>query len=252
MVPMRFVLFLLASLCTFFTAVTSSQNRADLRPRDGTTCPQGGNRDITAPKENIWTSISFNDRAELTNYINKWADQNVLRMAGSAVTLEYIDLIYPNKSDALSYLQDDGPLPPRYASFNLFFAEDRNSYTRQKFSIGPLPLSANTTTIHPMDWDATSSTGGKAVQQTAYGLNATDLLRSIAPDMRDIIEDLVGPNVDASGASNIKQAADGVWVRVVHSWLHGHILTLFSLASVPKTGKIMTLAIFYHRVSTSK
>lgn len=103
-----------------------------------------------------------------------------------------------------------------------------------------------------MNWDATSSTGGKAVQQTAYGLNATDLLRSIAPDMRDIIEDLVGPNVDASGASNIKQAADGVWVRVVHSWLHGHILTLFSLASVPKTGKIMTLAIFYHRVSTSK
>lgn len=225
MVFLRSSLILLVFSCTFCAEATNPQKQPDLAPRDGTTCPQGGNREVTAPKENIWASIPESERTALKTFIQPWADQNILRIAGSGVDVQYIDLVYPNKSDALAYLQDHGPEPSKYASFNLVFAEDEHSHTTQKFSIGPLPLSPNVTTIQPMNRDATSSTGGKIVQQVAAYVRANDMLKEIVPDMEDILEDLVGKNATARGASEIKWEPNVTWVRNF-SWPNEYMLTL--------------------------
>lgn len=210
MVLSRLGCFLLAWSCIICSASQTWKSYPALGSRDSTVCPQQSNREITAPNENIWASIPQSERSILQNYIQTWANQNILRRAGTGVHLEYLDLVYPNKSGALAYLQGKGPIPPKYASFHLKFDEDEHSSTAQKFSIGPLPLSPNVTTIQPMDWDATSSTGGKTVQaNNEKTVFAGDLMNKILPEMKDIIEDLVGP----SGSTKfLKQEAGAMWV----------------------------------------
>ncbi|KAE9966531.1 hypothetical protein BLS_006945 [Venturia inaequalis] len=212
MVLSRFGWFFLASSHIICTATKSPGSNPALGPRDSTACPQQGNRDIKAYKENIWKSIPQSERTSLQSYIQTWADQNILRAAGKGVRLEYIDLVYPNKSDTLVYLEGNGPMPPRYASFNLVFDEDEHSSTHQKFSIGPLPLTPNITIVQPMDWDATSSTGGKIVQANdESAVSFEDLMKTILPEMEDILEDLVGPGISGRGATFLKQEAGAMW-----------------------------------------
>ncbi|TLD18700.1 hypothetical protein E2P81_ATG11610 [Venturia nashicola] len=175
-------------------------------------CPQQGNRIIAAPYENIWTSLQQSERKTLQIYIQKWANENILRGEGKDVRLEYLDLVYPNKSDALAYLQGSGPMPPKFASFNLVFNEDDHSRTHQKFSIGPLPLSPDVTTIQPMDWDATSSTGGKTVRvNEEKTVSVNNLMETFLPTMKDILEDLVGPAASSGPTRFLKQEASAVW-----------------------------------------
>lgn len=227
MVLLRFGWFFLASSHIICAATKSPGSNPALSPRDSTACPQQGNRDITAYKENIWKSIPQSERTSLQSYIQTWADQNILRVAGKGVRLEYIDLVYPNKSDALVYLEGNGPKPPRYASFNLVFDEDEHSSTHQKFSIGPLPLTPNITIVQPMDWDATSSTGGKIVQANdESAVSFEDLMKTILPEMEDILEDLVGPGVSSRGATFLKQEAGAMWVRKVDPLLDENMLIL--------------------------
>jgi hypothetical protein len=265
MVRVGFVKALLAQAClgSFFTTATNLPYHSNLGPRGSAACQRGENRDVVAPKENIWAGISTTERSALECYILQWADRNTgilqpnhkitntshPRLSGSSFglgtnatrgswnqthppvftngtqsqegscdrpqdagfMLSYIDLIYPNKSDALAYIQANGPTPPRYAKFVLTYSEDDVSDTRQKFSIGPLPVSPNVTKIERMDYDATRSRGGKikTVRRRDQSIDAESLLANITLSMKDILEDLVGANATAQGPRNQKPGAAG-------------------------------------------
>ena len=50
-----------------------------------------------------------------------------------------IDLLQPNKSDAIKYLDQGGPAPPRYAHATLQFGATLAPYI-QEYQVGPLPI----------------------------------------------------------------------------------------------------------------
>jgi hypothetical protein len=277
MVRSRFsqALLIQAGLGTFVAAAMNSAHYSNLGPRDSTACQGGGDRDIVAPKQNIWATFSNNERTALRCFIDQWADQNVgmiipsnnsiISSSGSqprfnstrsynesrsfvasdqsqindtgcvrpitgrlAHTTSFLELIYPNKSDALAYIQGNGPAPARYASFVLGFSEDNNTQISQKFSIGPLPLSSTTTKIQRMDWDATRSSGGKIVQpsQNINAVNDDKLIKDITSSMKDIMDDLVGADIVAAGKNDIKRQQNVAWVCLSSFYYHRSFIKL--------------------------
>lgn len=55
-----------------------------------------------------------------------------------------LDLLQPNKSDALNYLDSGAAAPPRYAHATLLYGATTAPYI-QEYMVGPLPISGNST-----------------------------------------------------------------------------------------------------------
>jgi primary-amine oxidase len=89
----------------------------------------------------------------------------------------------------LAYLDDDGPLPPRYARVGVFFGATEEPYI-QAFVAGPLPVSEETT-IAPLDYIYTKGSGRVPNYDADY-LAAYDYKNSVAASIADITQDLLG------------------------------------------------------------
>ena len=71
-----------------------------------------------------------------------------------------IELMEPNKTDVLNYLENSGPLPSRYAHVIINHrASEEPVY--QDLLVGPLPLQHDTVTSEPLTYPYTRKTEGK-------------------------------------------------------------------------------------------
>lgn len=69
-----------------------------------------------------------------------------------------LDLLQPNKTDALTYLEGHGPAPTRYARATLQFNSQMQPYI-QEYMVGPLPVKEGSTQYEELNYMFTSGRG---------------------------------------------------------------------------------------------
>lgn len=99
-----------------------------------------------------------------------------------------IDLLQPNKSDAIKYLDQGGPAPPRYAQATLQFGATLEPYI-QEYQVGPLPIT-NQSTVSELNYIYNSGRG----RQRIYNADAVSIAQfqyKIATQVANITQRLL-------------------------------------------------------------
>ncbi|KAJ7058557.1 copper amine oxidase [Mycena amicta] len=110
-----------------------------------------------APKENIFISLTDDEAASVISFLHNQTELNLTAVADAGAwdnAIEVVDLVQPNKTDALNYLDHNGPAPARYALARIAFGATTHPYV-QDFIVGPLPIT-NASTYESLDWQTTS------------------------------------------------------------------------------------------------
>jgi hypothetical protein len=157
---------LICILCGF-TATAAVQHSAEgsCDLEDGRICGPSARRTTNATKENVWASLSEDETGKLDSWLLAWANISITwpftvngtsfsnlfsPSASYIVPLLYdYEILLPNKSDAIAYLDSSGPLPSRNAQF-LCHVRDTGKTWLQHYSVGPLPVN-NRTVVHPLN-----------------------------------------------------------------------------------------------------
>jgi primary-amine oxidase len=95
-----------------------------------------------------------------------------------------VELLQPNKSDALPYLNGEGEIPLRYSSATIQFQATEEPYL-QEYIIGPLPVS-NQTTLAPLNYPFNKGIG----KQRIFNADAQayqQFLANISASVEDIL-----------------------------------------------------------------
>ncbi|KAL1954010.1 hypothetical protein VTO42DRAFT_1831 [Malbranchea cinnamomea] len=115
-----------------------------------------------APKLNVWAPITAEDNKDVWKLLHDPASGLNLTHPRHAVPSDnyvyLIDTLPTNKSDALSYIDGDGPVPAKYARV-VIFEGGRDEPRSQEYMVGPLPVSEDTT-IEPLDYIYNGGMGG--------------------------------------------------------------------------------------------
>lgn len=72
---------------------------------------------VVAPKQNVWGTLSIDEAADIVSFLHG-TDLNLTSTQDAGTWDNYInviDLMPPNKSDVVSFLDGEGSKPPRYA-----------------------------------------------------------------------------------------------------------------------------------------
>lgn len=148
---------------------------------------------VTAPKSNIWNSLSFDEAASIKAYLHSQSSLNLTSVEDASEwdnTILVVDTIAPNKSEALSYIDGNGPAPARWALASILFGQYEEPYV-QTFAVGPLPIS-NSTTHYPDTFRSTAPEAKiRVYDQTPNG----PFIRKTAMGMIDIVNDLLHASV---------------------------------------------------------
>ncbi|KAI1081350.1 amine oxidase catalytic domain-containing protein [Whalleya microplaca] len=153
----------------------------------------------TAPKANIWSQISPDDNLAVWNLLHDPASGLNLTDPDSATITDnyvwYIDTVPVNKSDALPYIDGDGPKPSPWARV-IIFEGGKQEPVSQEYMVGPLPVSTETG-IQKLDYVFNGGTGGSVPFNGRYFDAKRDaasepLLISIMSNLTDITSSLLG------------------------------------------------------------
>jgi len=92
-------------------------------------------RTVTAPKENLWDTLSNNEVSQLIDWLYEPKQGLNLTHHDNATHWDNFigvtELIPPNKTDALAYLEDKRPAPARYARVVLFRGASEDPYVHE-------------------------------------------------------------------------------------------------------------------------
>ncbi|ANZ77817.1 BA75_04703T0 [Komagataella pastoris] len=175
----------------------SSKEAALLRRDASAECVSNENVEIEAPKTNIWTSLAKEEVQEVLDLLH--STYNITEVTKADFFSNYvlwIETLKPNKTEALTYLDEDGDLPPRNARTVVYFGEGEEGYF-EELKVGPLPVS-DETTIEPLSF---YNTNGKS--KLPFEVGHLDRIKSAAKSsflnknlnttiMRDVLEGLIG------------------------------------------------------------
>ncbi|KAJ6545811.1 copper amine oxidase, partial [Mycena vulgaris] len=110
-----------------------------------------------APKANIFLTLTDDEAASVISFLHNQTELNLTSATEAGTwdnSIEMVDLVQPNKTDALEYLDNGGPVPDRFATARVAFGATEEPYV-QEFAVGPLPIS-NASTYASLDWLTTS------------------------------------------------------------------------------------------------
>ncbi|KAK1823601.1 hypothetical protein LTR12_002012 [Friedmanniomyces endolithicus] len=170
---------------------------------NGTACVETSPPDFQAPKENVFGGLTNWEAASVTQWLFAQMDLNLTRSddAGdwdNSVLL--VELMMPNKSDVLPYIDGNATAPTRYAHVVLDLRAT-GSPTYSDILVGPLPVTNGTTTWQPLEYPYTRKTGGSIRNLDADSDTImTDFIYPITANISDITMDLWGGA--AMGADN--------------------------------------------------
>ena len=100
-----------------------------------------------------------------------------------------IDLLQPNKSDAVKYLDQSGPAPPRYAQATLQYGATLEPYV-QEYQVGPLPISGNSS-VTPLSYIYNSGGKGKQRIYNADALPIAEFQLQVGTQVANITQKLL-------------------------------------------------------------
>ncbi|GKT67922.1 copper amine oxidase [Colletotrichum tofieldiae] len=153
--------------------------------------------DIEAPKENIWSGLTGPEAAGVTEWLFAQKELNLTLSENATSVL--VELMQPNKSDALAYIDGGGPAPPRYAHVLLDFrATEDPEY--QDILVGPLPVTNGTTKWERLEYPYTRKTSGRVRNLDADDEAMQEWLYKAGRSVADITKDLW--NATALGLEN--------------------------------------------------
>ena len=173
-------------------------------PRDvrAPTCAQRPPESLQAAKANIWYGLSTEEVSSVTSWLLDQKQLNLTAAEGATSwdnCIDFMQLLMPNKTDALAYMDGNGREPARYAQVSLNIrATDSPTFT--EIMVGPLPISQKAT------WEYLSYPYSKKRKGSIRNTNADDMtlyldwLAVIGANISDIT--LALWNKTATGAAN--------------------------------------------------
>ncbi|KAL8725316.1 MAG: hypothetical protein Q9181_006455 [Wetmoreana brouardii] len=121
---------------------------------ESTGCNLDSQITIKAPKTNIFAGLTNDEAAAVTTFLHAQESLN-LTAAANATSWDnkiiVVELLQPNKSDALSYLASRSAAPTRHARVLIRFGATLEPYL-QEYQVGPLPVVNGSTTLAPLDY----------------------------------------------------------------------------------------------------
>ena len=187
-----------------------------------TTCTTKTSFAIDAPKENIWAGLSNEEALAVAVYLFDSSEYNLTATANATNwdnTLALVELLQPNKTDALEYADKDGEKPKRYAHAVIDIRSVEEAYILDVV-VGPLPVSEKTT-VEPLNYPYNSG-AGRARNYNPDEDARRGFLIEFATNISDITLDLWGKALlgDKENDTLTIWGIDPLWVedgRVI-SW----------------------------------
>ncbi|KAI9729144.1 MAG: hypothetical protein M1834_007051 [Cirrosporium novae-zelandiae] len=181
------------------------------REVNNTTCAADTAKAATAPKSNIWGGLTNYEAASVAKWLfaqealNITASENatewdntmyvIVRVNKALLTLDslLIELMLPNKTDALGYIDGNGTAPGRYAHVVLDHRATDDPYYADLL-VGPLPVNNFTTKYEALTYPYTKKAGGRVRNLDADGDDTlySQWIYKISDSIKDITLDLWG------------------------------------------------------------
>lgn len=183
-------------------AKSSNINKVAKRFVNGSACHEAGAEDFRAPHSNVWSGLTDKEAADVTKWLfaqknlNLTVSENATEWSNSILLVE---LMIPNKTDVLTYIDGNGTAPTRYAHVSLDLrATDEPTY--RDILVGPLPVNNLTTTWQGLDYPYTRKTGGNIRNLDANDETMYEWIYNVSATISDITLDLW--NATALGLKN--------------------------------------------------
>jgi primary-amine oxidase len=146
-----------------------------------------------AARENIWADLNDSEFQDILHYLYTVPNGLNLTRTGNATAWDnhvaFIEVLVPNKTDALRYLDSDATLPSRYARVVV-----NRGATEQagivEYSVGPLPTSQETK-IEPLIWPYNSDRNYVKNPLPHYE-EIISWFADLGHEVSDIVKDLLG------------------------------------------------------------
>ncbi|KAL1637202.1 hypothetical protein SLS56_000861 [Neofusicoccum ribis] len=168
------------------------------RQTTGSSCASSVAQSIAAPKSNIWAGLTDPEAAAVTAWL---FDQSSLNLTVSDKAGEWdnsivlVELMIPNKTDSLAYIDNGAAAPQRYAHVVLDNRATENPYY-EDLLVGPLPIKNGTTHYEPLDYPFTRKSAGRIRNLDAdYDSIYTNWVLNITASITDITQELWGGTV---------------------------------------------------------
>lgn len=153
---------------------------------------------VTAPKDNVFASLTNDEAAAVIKFCHEQDSLNLTAAENATAwdnQITVVDVLMPNKTDALAYLDGDGDKPKRYAVVTVSHGASEEPYI-EFIGVGPLPVTAETSLVD-LSWLSTKG------QARVHKYNAdedawSDWFAEIASDIQDITKDLINGTVTGS------------------------------------------------------
>jgi len=132
-------------------------------PSSSPSCSDNHALGVTAPKTNIWGGLSDIEAASVTRWLFSRPELNLTTTDDAGEwdnSILLVELMQPNKTDALSYIDGSGTAPARWAHVML----DKRATTNPTYDdilVGPLPIQNGSTSWQPLDYPYTRKTQGQ-------------------------------------------------------------------------------------------
>ncbi|KAK8130921.1 membrane copper amine oxidase [Apiospora sp. TS-2023a] len=204
----------------------------------------------TAPKENVWASLSSSDTAAVIEWLVQQTELNLTAPTVNGLggawqnSVILVEAMMPNKTAVLPYLDGSAPAPERYAHVLLSNrASEKPTY--EDILVGPLPLDNATAKYFPLEFPFTRKTEGKVRNLDADGPVAQAAwLHPIGRSIEDIAMDLWGGTLSGYENDTMRLGStDPIWQGE-----DGTVKRWYGVSRMPSslydTGSIMSAGLY--------
>ncbi|KAK4544002.1 hypothetical protein LTR36_004776 [Oleoguttula mirabilis] len=156
-----------------------------------------------APRQNVWAELTEGEAADVNNFILKeFAHLDLKKHPKSARDnfIFVVETLKPNKTDAASYLYNDGPSPPERWAKAAIAQNLKDGPYMIYYMVGPLPISKDSV-ILPLEYVFNS--GRNYVQNPMKDYTAIqDFALALAENVSDITQELLGATANRQNPSD--------------------------------------------------
>ncbi|KAE8449302.1 hypothetical protein EG329_008203 [Mollisiaceae sp. DMI_Dod_QoI] len=156
-------------------------------------CAAASAQAVAAPYSNVWSSLTDDEAASVAAWLFSQPSFNLTKAEDAGEwdnSLLMIELMEPNKTDVLNYLENGGPLPTRFAHVIIDHRAAVDAYY-QDLLVGPLPLQNGTIKAEYLTYPYTRKTNGQVrnldasldAQWSAWMYNVTASILDITLDL---------------------------------------------------------------------
>ncbi|KAK4208151.1 copper amine oxidase [Rhypophila decipiens] len=190
--------------------------RAMGKKANNETCAKTLAKDITAPKANIWGALSDVETAGVVEWLFAQPELNLTTSDDAGEwdnVIQLVEAMWPNKTDALAYVDGTAAPPTKYAHVLLNNRATETPYYAD-ILVGPLPIDNKTASWEPLTYPYNKNTGDGKVRNLVADSESfyTEWVYKLGAEIADITLDLW--NATVMGLENdtlVVWGIDPVW-----------------------------------------